>query len=280
MKASICIQDPINLSWNVTSGANWKSCTKFSKAVISVCEKYQNPNCWIAGSQNWGLSSVIDSEFSYGNLKDIKEFSLNIPLKTTEKLKHNNNEFALKDAASSIKYILSYCLLFPCKQINSYDDFRSLELPENMRTIIVNKLLNDDNLNSLTRENLKLNMNNFKNIQNPHSVLKFVCATKNTWLHRNTLRSVFNEAKNIFEKEHLISKQLDAEKNNNEKEIFYFLCECCEVNLESDMFLSIKFKPLNNDRFIPLLVIFLKEYIPWLMNELLFESYMKRKKLS
>lgn len=165
-----------------------------------------------------------------------------------------------------MKYIFNHCLLFQCNSFNEGTNINFLDFPPRVKTSIENLFFkNDDVIPS--KENFVTSINTSEIDLDTKVIAQYICSTQDTWSGRNTFLTFVDTSKNISDTEHKISQKMIDERGINDKEIFYFLCQCISVSENNRTHLHVRLKPLNNDRFIPKLVIFLKEYIPYLMNK-------------
>lgn len=182
-----------------------------------------------------------------------------------------NNISFLEKAANSLKYIFNHCLLFRCSIFNEDTNTNFLDFPPRVKTSIENLFFKNNDVFP-PKENSVTSMNTSETDFNTKVIAQYICSTQDTWSGRNTFLTLVDISENIFNTEHKISQKMIAERGINDKELFYFLCQCISVSENNRMHLHVRLKPLNNDRFIPKLAIFLKEYVPYLMDKFCNES--------
>lgn len=170
-----------------------------------------------------------------------------------------------------MKYIFNHCLLFQCNTFNEDTNINFLDFPPRVKTSIENLFFKNDVVIP-PKENFVTSMNTSETDLNTKVIAQYICVTQDTWSGRNTFLTVVDTSKSIVDIEHEVSQKMVSERGINDKELFYFLCQCISVSENNRAHLHVRLKPLNNERFIPKLAIFLKEYVPYLMDKFCDES--------
>lgn len=175
----------------------------------------------------------------------------------------NDTNF-LQKAANNLKYIFNHCLLFQCNTFNEDTNINFLDFPPSVKTSLENLFFKNGDV--IPPKGIT-SMNTSETDLDTKVIAQYICVTQDTWSGRNTFLTYVDTSESIFDIEHKISQKMIAERGINDKELFYFLCECVCVSENNRTYLHVRLKPLNNDRFIPKLAIFLKEYVPYLMDK-------------
>ncbi|CAL1282383.1 unnamed protein product [Larinioides sclopetarius] len=214
---TVSVQDPFRPNANITVATQFSVCRKFLFCLQLTCEALQseafktesfsNPE-----SEKLGLNSIfLKPWFISKRLTELHENTL-----------HTIEVPSIPNAASKVKKILEYGLLFHCISFNT----------------------------------------NSNNSADSNILLKLRCRTYNhTWHGRDLVSDKIRVQDNLspLEKEHLISKEIAAKSVGKKKELFCeFDCECKEYikDNETKMTVHLNFKKPSS------LSVFLKEYIP------------------
>ncbi|XP_035228992.1 speckle targeted PIP5K1A-regulated poly(A) polymerase-like isoform X2 [Stegodyphus dumicola] len=262
---TVCIQDPIDLHWNVTKGVSYKYCKKFGKSLLSVCEIYQHTKNIFLSPQNWGLISIFDSKLNPDLFisNDCVTIQLPLPISAVNLSSMESFEKEIQNVAKYIFHILDYCLLFQCKFLDMTNE-TELFVSHN---------------NSTCKDKIPSQYH-----FSEHLIYCASCIASNAWYGRNSWNvrrtgTNFNKLdterhisklivqyrENEMEKQNSFSLQ---QKKDEEKEKFSFLCECSSIHEVSSISLLVKLKPTNSDKFLRGLAVFLKEYIPYMCRYL------------
>ncbi|GBM87318.1 Poly(A) RNA polymerase, mitochondrial [Araneus ventricosus] len=209
---TVSVQDPFRLDSNITVATQFPVCKKFRFCLQLTCEAFQSEFFSTPGSEKFGLSSIfLKPSFISKRLAELQANTL-----------HTIEVPSIPNAASKVKEILEYGLLFHCISFNT----------------------------------------NSNNSSDSNTLLKLRCRTYiHIWHGRDLVSEKIRVKDNLspLEREHLISKEIAAKSDAKKKELLCeFDCECKESVKDNETKLTVH---LNFKKASPLSV-FLKEFIP------------------
>ncbi|XP_015927698.2 poly(A) RNA polymerase, mitochondrial isoform X1 [Parasteatoda tepidariorum] len=250
---TINVQDPFNLSWNVTTGVDWKHSKSLIKSLLSACEAYHESSDQPITNQNWGLLAMLDRSSANYSFARKETVEMKIQLDKTDEISENWIQIC-----DNVFCFLQDCLLFECHPVDSKTIKFQID-----KTAVINKTIAYNKkygkLRTFEKVDKTSTTDNVTNILFSHSMYVTVLETwrgRSNYFYQDDI-----ESKQIFVgTEQQISNQILEKCVENSEEKFIFICDCSVISIGKNIFLNIIMRAVNKPVFIPKLRIFLKEY--------------------
>lgn len=245
--STVSIQDPFQLTYNLSHAATDATSRLFLKSVLEACKSYQRSELWVPNpSIRWGLSSILDplAQDEAATIETQPHHVIEIPLRTpttgSSEIRvgvEDAIEVRFQKASKAVVDIFEYGLLFKCrtKKTNTAPKQNSVNEAEDYKKPI-----------------LKLECTAFHN----------VLSGRSNWQGLAVPSSATNR---MLETEHLISCGVSEDKNETGQALFSFDCELLESYKGGvpTLLVLLNFPKVNQ----PVVVVFLKEYLPRFVHQ-------------
>lgn len=276
----ICIEDPLDVSWNVTCHLQFKVAKSFMENLVAVCKLYQSEALFPSHSDNWGLIQMLnreivsDASLIYGpvaiQIPSTLQCAFHLQKESGITVSHDGKDQWIQRVLQAVLKTLEYGFLFKCTVLSTKNQLCHEKFSEHHYLRKYGSASGQFQTVSCDEDKMQ---DVVKSQSNDNVILHLHCVAPNIWQGREECRKQLYPCdsihKNLLEREHSISCKVSEWNQGCDIREFAFFCECSETVCSERTVLNITLRPTVGKKFLPKLGILLKEYIPFIVNSLM-----------